>query len=128
VALSSPETRLRGPDDGLLPARRSCLGCGGLISAYAAATDRFCSPCAPLESDEPPLDPELYCPRGHLRSEFWVERTDNSRPSGVRGYCIACKREDDAKRDRSKAGLERKRLERAAADRAELIALEAEAA
>ena len=112
--LSSPDSRLRGRGGELLPARRPCLRCDGLISAYAPASDRFCLRCAPNVEDEPPFEPALYCPKGHLRSEFEVARIDRSRASGAKRECLACKRdrERDRERDRSRAALEARELER----------------
>jgi hypothetical protein len=101
VALSDPRSRLRGHNGELLPTRRWCAGCAGLISAWAPASDRFCWGCAPRVDDEPPLDPALYCKRGHLKAQFWVVIVDRSRTSGERGRCSECKRADDSKRDRS---------------------------
>jgi hypothetical protein len=111
VPLSSPETRLRGRGGELLPPRRPCARCGAVISAWAEASDRFCGACAPRVDDEPPRDPLLYCPKGHLRSEFEVIRVDRSRPSGFKLECSECHRERNAKRDRSKAATERKQIE-----------------
>jgi hypothetical protein len=108
VALSSPDFRLRGRNGELLSERRPCLGCAALISAYAPASDRFCLLCAPLVDDEPPFDPALFCPKGHLRADFEVRRIDRSRGAGVKKECLACKRdrERERDRDRSRAALE----------------------
>jgi hypothetical protein len=112
VALTDPGFRLRGPRDrGLLPARRPCLRCRTLISAYAPASDRFCFACAPLVEDEPPRDAALYCSSGHLRAEFEVTRGDRSRASGVKKECFACKVDRNARRDRSAAAIAARELE-----------------
>jgi hypothetical protein len=63
VALSDPSARLRGRDHVLLPKRRPCQGCGALLSAYAAPSDRFCLCCAPLVEQEPRRDPALWSGR-----------------------------------------------------------------
>ena len=112
MALSSPRYRLRGHGGELLPERPYCLRCSALISAWAAPGDRFCIVCAPLVADEPPFDPALYCPQGHLRAEFEVTRTDRSRPSGVKTECRACKAIANKNRDRSVGAIEARLLER----------------
>jgi hypothetical protein len=112
VALSDPQSRLRGRDGELLPARRPCEGCGTVISAWAPASDRFCLCCAPRVDQEPPRDPSLYCPQGHLRSEFEAVRVDRSRPSGFKSRCRECDRIFFAGRDRTAGGKAARELER----------------
>jgi hypothetical protein len=112
VALNDPRSRLRGRDGELLPAGRPCEDCGTIISAYAQASDRFCLRCAPTEDDEPPRDPALYCPKGHLRAEFQVVIVDRSKASGLKKRCSECKRLADAARDRSAAAIAARALER----------------
>jgi hypothetical protein len=112
VALSDPRARLRGRDGELMPARRPCEACGALISAYAAASDRFCLLCAPRVDDEPPRDPALYCPKGHLRAEFEVVIVDRSRGSGIKKTCVECKRLRDRTRDQSGGAKAARALER----------------
>lgn len=119
VALSHPRARLHGRDGELLPARRyclnpSCLPGGGraLLSAHADPGDRFCIVCAPRVDDEPPRDPTLYCPAGHLRAEHERVVTDRSRKNGEKRECAECKRLRDAGRDRSRSAIEARQLDR----------------
>ena len=112
MALTDPRSRLRGRDGELLPERWACLRCSGLISAYAPASGRLCISCAPLVDDEPPRDPALYCPSGHLRAEFEVVVVRRSRQSGVQRKCSESKRLQDKSRDRSTAAVEARRLAR----------------
>lgn len=112
MALSSPKAILRDRDGQALPRRRPCLKCSKLISAYAPASDRFCFACAPHVDDEPPRDPALYCPHGHLRVDCEVTRVDRSRPSRVKTECRIYKAERNAKRDRSAAAIAARELER----------------
>jgi hypothetical protein len=114
VALSDPRSRLRGRDGEFLPQRRPCLRCSTLISAWAPASDRLCIRCAPLVDDEPPRDPALYCPHGHLRAEFEVVVPRRSRRGGqgVQRKCKECKRLGDAARERSAAAVKARQLER----------------
>ena len=114
MALSSPRHRLRGRG-ALLPERRPCLRCSALISAWAAAADRFCILCAPTAADEPLRDPALYCSNGHLRAEHEVMRVDRSRPSGVKPECRACHADRLRKRDRTVGAIEARLLERSVA-------------
>jgi hypothetical protein len=118
VALSDPSARLRGRDHVLLPKRRPCQGCGALLSAYAAPSDRFCLCCAPLVEQEPRRDPALYCPNGHLRADFEEVRVDRSRASGIKRRCRACKQSEDKGRDRKAGPKAARALERLAREAA----------
>lgn len=111
VPLSDPRSRLRGRDGEPLPERRPCLRCSTLISAWAPASDRLCLSCAPLVDDEPPRDPGLYCPKGHLRADFEVVIVDRSRRSGRKRTCSECKRLRDKSRDQSAAAIAARQLE-----------------
>lgn len=80
--------------------------------------------CAPRVDQEPPFDPALYCPKGHLRAEWEVERIDRTRASQRKRECRACKRDREPNRVRDqKAERKARALRRAACDalaRAEL--------
>jgi hypothetical protein len=93
-----------------LPERPPCPGCAKTISAYAAEGDRFCWSCAPRVTDEPDT-----CRRGHPKSLYWVRIRDHSTASGFRGRCMECKRENDRKRDQSKAAKDARRTNGVAA-------------